>query len=681
MPPVQFDAVACAGGLDQVTPTLALKNGYARRCINFECGVAGGYARVAGYERFDGQASPSGNAYGQVIQVSSGGEAVAVGDNVSSSSGGTGVVATIDGLVIGITKITGTFSDGDTVTCSAGTVGTIVDNQAGPTTPKEGAIFRAACADIHRGLIDTVPGSGAIRGIVMLNDVLYAFRDNSGGTALGVYKSSASGWTAVPFLKRVAFTAGGTSIPDDGSSLVQSSVTATIKRVVRTSGSWSAGSAAGYLIITTPATGSFASGAATADGVNVTLSGAATTISMLPGGAVECIVTNFYGQANTTRVYGVDGVNPAFEFDGETLVPIVTGATTDTPTHLVNHLEYLFLSFGSSIIPSAAGDPFDWTGTSGTFEIATGSAVTGLVTLPGSADSGALGVFSRSSTYILYGKGVDTFALVSYEEGVGAMPFSAKNMSQTMAYDDSGALAIQAAIQYGNFAQTTLTATLVPFVNDRRDKCTCASVNRNKSQYRVFFSDGYGLYITIVNGKFVGATPVYFPVPVRCVFDGKTSTGEHVTFFGADNGYVYQLERGSSFDDEPIEWLVAFNYTNARGPRVKKRWRKASIELSTSGAAQSAYVETTIGYSSGYDSIEYAQSDYVSGEKYIGNNRWDSFSWDNFFWDGSGTSPLDVELLGTSENIALSFSGSSKYVNQFSINSIIFHYTPRRAMR
>ena len=55
--------VAYPGGLDLTTPSLALQPGALRDSLNFECSQAGGYARIAGYERYDGQTSPSGATY------------------------------------------------------------------------------------------------------------------------------------------------------------------------------------------------------------------------------------------------------------------------------------------------------------------------------------------------------------------------------------------------------------------------------------------------------------------------------------------------------------------------------------------------------------------------------------------------------------------------------------------
>ena len=61
--------------------------------------------------------------------------------------------------------------------------------------------------------------------------------------------------------------------------------------------------------------------------------------------------------------------------------------------------------------------------------------------------------------------------------------------------------------------------------------------------------------------------------------------------------------------------------------------------------------------------------------------NWDSFTWDSFTWDGTTLSPSECELQGTGENIAISISSTSNAFPPFTINSVILHYSPRRALR
>ena len=672
---IRFDSIVCGGGLDLTTPSMSVKCGVARSAANMECGVTGGYTLIGGYERFDGHISPSSNISSQIMSVGTMASIPAL-QSVISSGGNSGTVVYVNGLLIGLSKITGAFSTGDVLSVGATTIGTIDNLQAGPTSASEAAIFSTAVADLYRKDIAKVPGSGPVRGFIMFNDVGYAFRNNIGATAVDIYKSSSAGWVNVPLYKTVSFTAG-TTAPADGATLAQGGVTSLIKRVVRTSGAWS-GDAAGQFIIDTPSGGNFAAGAATIGGTTVTLSGIQTQLVLSPGGKFEFDTENFSGDPSNLRVYGCDGVNNAFEFDGDILVPIKTGSSPDNPSHVCCYRGYLFLSVKSTLMQSAPGLPYDFTALSGAGEIAVRMTITNMVVMPGSTTTGALGIFSSENTFILYGTSASTWNLVAYNTGTGAVAYTAKNMAQTLALDDRGVVSIQTSLQYGNFTQDSLTANIVPFINERRGKCIGATLNRSKSQYRVFYSDGSCLYTTVVNGKAIGSMPVFLNAVAFCTFDGKKNTGEDVNFIGSEDGYVYQLDKGPSFDGSKIPWSFTLNYSNARSPRVLKRYRKASVEVASQGDTS---VGINIGYSLGYGSPELYQPTPSLYSFDMSVARWDTFIWDNFFWDSRAMLPIVADLGGTSENIALAFSGSSDYSLPFTINSVIIHYSPRRIMR
>lgn len=604
LPPVQLDFIALRGGLDQITPTLNLPNGYARYALNFECAVTGGYTRISGYERFDGRTSPSDspdlgtNIYTEVVSFSS---IPSIGDTVTTSGGATGVVARIYGNVMLVCKTTGTWVDGETVFVGATEIGILASVDGGPADPEDMAMSRNAIADIYRASITAVPGSGNVLGVVEFKDNVYAFRNAANGLSCKMYKASPSGWSEVT-----------------------------------------------------------------------------TGVTLSPGGRYEFIEFNFYGQSASNMLYGVDGVNKAFQYDGTTFTQISTGATTDTPTHIVVHHNYLFLSIGSSAMYSAPGTPTDFTAISGAGEIATGDTITGMISASGNAS--ALTITSRNNTLILNGTSPADWSLVSYNTGTGALPYSMQNMAQTFAFDDRGVISLQqTAASFADFNSSSLSNAVLPFVNERMNLLTASTLNRRKSQYRLFFSDGFGLYITVVNGKLSGCMPVYFPNDVTCAYEGKTSSGVDVNYFGSSNGFVYQLDKGTSFDGAAIDFQLQLNYANAKGPRTLKRFRKATLELSSDLPAFAAF---SFGFLLGYDSAEYSQTDSTSYAQYLSPaSRWDVFKWDNFFWDSSGLEPTECELSGTAENMAILIFGSYDYIAPFTINSALIHYSPRRMMR
>lgn len=683
MPETRYDLVPLKGGWDQVTPTLSLKAGVARDCINFECSTVGGYSRIGGYERYDGRAKPS-DAVTQVIQVTAFTNTPTVGQTLTgNTSGATGTIVAVDTTrkYVVLTQITGAFTSTEVVKVGATTIGTATTFSAS-ITAKEYAVYRAAAADVYRALISKVPGSGPVRGVVGATfggvDTVYAFRDNVAATSTDLYVASASGWTKINYKNEISFTAGGASAPADGATLTQGGVTATVRRVMDSSGSWAGSTAAGRLIIDNPAGGNFAAGAATlTGGVTVTLSGVQTAITVSPGGTFEFASGNFTGAVTTVRIYGCDGVNRGFEFDGTTYAPVTTGASPDTPKHCEVHKAQMVWAIQSSMIISGPGTPYRYSTTDSGAQIAVGDTITGFLIQPGAQTTAALAVFGLSSTFMLYGTGLSTWNLVPYNTGTGGAHYTAQNLSQSYILDHQGVVGLATSLAYGNFTQATVTVGIKSFINDKRSRASASTLRRDSSQYRLFFSDGYGLYVTIVNGKLIGAMPVYFPTPVFCAWEGTLTTNNEVSFFGGTDGYVYQMDSGSSFDGVSIEAYVTLNWNAMGSPRVLKRYRHASIEMQGN-----YYAEVGFGYQLGYGTSELGQPAAVTyASSFQLAPAWDSFVWDAFTWDGRTLFPTEVDINGTAENIQITLSCTGNYIYPFNVNSIITHYSLRRGMR
>ncbi|MGH8595397.1 MAG: hypothetical protein ACREXT_01920, partial [Gammaproteobacteria bacterium] len=162
--------------------------------------VAGGYARIAGYERFSGKTSPSSASF-SLIQIASFDNTPTLGQTLTGfTSGATGVIIALGSNYLILTKVVGVFTNTEVVKVGGTTIGTAV-----PITTIlmsiQTAQYLQAAADNYRADIAAVPGSGAVRGVVAHivsgSDVVYAFRNNAGGTAVDLYKSTTSGWSQV----------------------------------------------------------------------------------------------------------------------------------------------------------------------------------------------------------------------------------------------------------------------------------------------------------------------------------------------------------------------------------------------------------------------------------------------------------------------------------------------------
>lgn len=675
--PVKYDLIRLNGGLDQVTPTLSLPAGVARRAANFECSITGGYTRIAGYERFDGRPNPSDANYN--ILVCTFISSVSVGATITGAlSAATGKVIFVDATTIVTTKETGTFLNGEIVRVSSTNVATISVVQGVSADGLTDATYRNLAADDYRADITLVPGSGRILGVSFYNGVVYAWRNNSGGTAAVLYKSSTSGWINVPLGKELRFNTGIALFLDgDTVTGASSGATGVVARVVLQSGTAGAGTAAGRLILSS-STGTFTSGEnlTVSGGVKAKAGGAATQIALAPSGRYETVVANFGGGTANYKIYGADGVNRGFEFDGTTFVPIETGMAVDTPNHIAFHKQHLFLSFGASLQFSGLGYPYQWSPLLGAGELAMNAQVTNLLTLPGDQTSGALAVYTRSDTSVLYGTSSANFSLSTFNTGTGAIAYTAQNMDQAYVLDDRGIVSLGTTLNFGNFLPASLTMNLRPFIQQNRDTAAGSLVNRDKGQYRIFFSNGNALYLTVLNGKLLGSMPVQFAHAVSCCVEGETPTGNTSQFFGSTNGFVYRLDAGTSFDGDPIPANLNLVFTSTGSPRMLKRYRKASVELTGN-----SYTEIQFGYDLGYRTNAIDQPLDETYENDLRSGFWDSMIWDNFVWDGTDISPSEIEINGTAENMSVRISSNSDLFPQFTVNSIIVHYTPRRGLR
>jgi hypothetical protein len=677
-PPTLYDAIRLGGGLDQITPTLSLAPGFIRRGANFECSITGGYTRIGGYERFDGRPSPSASIYLVLTCTLTG--VVAVGDTVEGgASGDTAKVIAVSGSSVVVTKNTGFFEDGEDLEISSVVVGVINSITGMVQNALTNAQYKALAANEYRADILEVPGEGPVLGVSFYNGVVYTWRNNVGSTAAKMFKSSAAGWVEVALGVELKFDAGEIAILDGQTVNGQTSgATGVVTRVVVESGSWDAGDAAGKLIFAS-VSGAFQNNEHIRLGggpKHALADGTQSAITLAPNGRVETVIANFGGGPANYRMYGSDAQNRGFEFDGTVYVPIKTGMTVDKPKHVAVHKNHLFYSFGASLQFSSLGEPYRWEPLVGAGEIAMNAEITNLIPLPGDQTSGALGVYTRRDTSVLYGTDSDSFVLATYNTGTGAVAYSAQNMDQVYTLDDRGVTKLGTTLSFGNFTSASLTMTLRPYMQNRINQTVASTVNRDKGQYRVFFADGTGIYMTVLNGQLLGTVPIQFAHEPTCAFEYEDMDGQQRIFLGASNGFVYELDKGTSFDGERIPASLMLVYASQRQPRILKQYRHAMLELTDGG-----YAEISFGYDLGYRTLNLTQADDQDFEKDLRSSYWDEFTWDDFIWDGEDLSPTEVDMTGAAENVAIRIASASDLFEPFTINSIILHYTPRRGMR
>ena len=590
--PVQVDYFQLSGGLDLETPPVSIKPGFCRDAHNYEIGVNGGYKTIQGYERFDGRARPSDAQYTVLHCTITG--TIAVGNTVTGvPSSATGVVIAIESAAVIVTRVTGTFADGDALQVAAATQATMNQGPVigGASTNQLNWQYLNLAADAYRSDIAVVPGSGPVRGVVEYGNIIYAFRNNAGGTACVMHKATASGWSAV------------------------------------------------------------------------------TTPALNAGGSYQFAIYNF---GSGDMLYGCDGANKAFQFDGTTFTQITTGMAVDTPNHIAGHKNHLFLVFDNSLQHSAIGNPLSWTPLLGAGELNIGQTVTNLMPQPGSEAAGALAVYGRNGTFMLYGTSSTDWNLVPVQADAGALAGTAQYLGQTFVLDDRGVTNLQTTSNFGNFTAASVSSLIRRLIAARKGRIACTGISRDKNQYRLFFGGKTAIYMTL-GGGFM---PMEFSHDVTCYWSGEDADGEEASYAGTDEGYVMQFDKGTSLDGDEIVAWIELAYNHIKSPRTKKRYRKAIIEVGGEG-----YGSIWLSASLGYASTEYEHVPVSEQIARLAAGNWDSGTWDIGVWDGRILAPSEFELGGTAENIAIRIAQASDYQPPLTFYGIVLHYSPRRIIR
>jgi hypothetical protein len=687
---VETESFALEGGLNLVDAPLMIPPGMCLAASNYELLTRDGYRRVDGYERFDGQDKPSAASY-WILNYDAGTAAISEGDTVTGgTSGHTGValidqVGTVSAGYLVLTNVTGTFTDGEDLEVSAAKKceadGTAAERGA-PTAALDSTYAQDAI-ETQRALIGKVgagDGSGVVRGVHVYMGDTYAFRDNGAASACLMWKATSSGWVQQSLGNRVAFSAGTAEV-FEGETLTQTGTTSTINRVVVQSGTWGGSDAAGYLVIGTVTSGPYvAATIATTPSGSLTTDGAEVANALAAGGRYEFENYNFFGATETKRMYGVNGVSEAFEWDGTVFVPILTGNTTDTPYHLAINEYHLMLDFGNgSLQNSDTGTPYVWAG-GGAAEIGLGDDITTLIKEVGEA----LIIVCRNRTFSLLGKNTadSPWDLRIVDEEAGGIEWTAKRLGETRYLDDRGFVTLRAVQAYGDFNTATYSQVIEPLVTSKKTDVISSIIVKKKTQMRTFFSDGTGIIATFRDRKLSGFTALSYKnasgtaIPVNCTANGEDANGKEILFFGSTDGFVYQMDSGTSFDGSPVEASFVLVYNNLGSPSYDKQFKKVVLEVD--GAAG-----TTISYNAAYD--------YASGRSPVGitlqdvltsgGSFWDISNWNQFTWAQDDVTQLEGNIDGVARNIALQISSSSTYREPHTLYAVTYHYIFRRLVR
>ena len=538
--------------------------GSARILRNYEPSVEGGYRRIEGYEKYDSNIIPP---YGAPVV------------HGASQSGTTLVIAAIHttpvvGDTFTIAGVTGTYT-----IASGGVSYDAATNRASLTLTGSLASSPANAAAVT--FASTVSNYLAL-GVASWEDSAIVAKNDD------LFKSTGSGFT------KINVEAFGTPLVNGAS---QTGTSLDVDGIVGIPQAGDVFKIAGVdLTYTVTSDASVTSGAATiaispALASSPADNAAITFISSNREGAVRVRFAK-YNFNGTEKIAIVDGANVPALYDGTNFTSL-NSAPTDVvgATHTIKYKNALFFGKGSTLSFTAPFDDDNFTVADGSGSINVGGVISGLVVF-----RNQLIIFTERNIQQLAGDTIANFSLQPITEDIGCIegdtireiggdviflgPDGLRLLSATERINDFGLAAISKVIQ----------PNITDFITANTSFTSC--VIREKSQYRLL---GYNNNIAqssaqgVIATQFAeqGGTGTAFAETrgIRAyVADSNYNEAVEVVLFANNDGYLYQMESGNSFDGSNIVTTFATPHLTIQDPRVRKTFYKIFLYTDPQGS-------------------------------------------------------------------------------------------------
>lgn len=279
----------------------------------------------------------------------------------------------------------------------------------------------------------------------------------------------------------------------------------------------------------------------------------------------QMVTANFYGDKKLNSIYGANGLSRGFAYNGDWFYKIYTqpDEVKDRPRHVAYHHWHLALGYDEGRVDiSVVGEPYNFDGSLGASSWTIGDQVVGLLPLSGTI----LGVFGSKSVWGISGTTVDNFATQVISPNIGATEYTICDMGTPVYANAYGIYTLAQTQQYGDYMGVPMSQDVSPWLRPRlvrkytsEREVEVAWPVRSKNQYRLAFSDGYVLSMTM-NGQ---AVPTFSK---QKYFLGEVCTpgwerlGEYKTESGpSGGGWNATLEKPSRVRITSIDYWVSPN--------------------------------------------------------------------------------------------------------------------------
>tara|TARA_R100000234_G_scaffold13526_1_gene7530 strand:- start:1407 stop:3272 length:1866 start_codon:yes stop_codon:yes gene_type:complete len=323
-------------------------------------------------------------------------------------------------------------------------------------------------------------------------------------------------------------------------------------------------------------------------------------------GAWTDLSTSLTLGANTSRVrfckYNFDGNDKLFIVDGIGYPLILAGVTASDlsqlsgpsdlqgATHAVEFKEHIFAAKGENLVFSAPFEDDDFTAASGGGIINVGSTITDLIVF-----REQLIVFSEDRISRIVGNSIADFQMQPITDNIGCVVSdTAQEISGDVIFlGPDGLRTVAGTERNQDFELASISKPIQKqMVQLASQNSSFASVViREKSQYRIFGFTGSstagtskGIIGTQIQDQQGIAINWSETTGIKAFTADSTYSGTTETvLFGHNDGYIYQMESGNSFDGNNIVASFSTPYFPISDPRLRKTVYKTTVYTDPQG--------------------------------------------------------------------------------------------------
>ena len=306
------------------------------------------------------------------------------------------------------------------------------------------------------------------------------------------------------------------------------------------------------------------------------------------GGKVKHVDFNLTG---TDKVIFVDGVNSPQVYDtsDDSLTAISSSAVTGA-TDVAIFKNTAFYAVDNFLKFAAPYTVDDLSVANNAGEINITQPITGLVVF-----RDQLIIFTKNSVKKLTGSSAADFTVSPIADRIGCLNGDTiQEIGGDIIYlAADGIRLLSATDRIGDFGldivSDKITKTATDFLNSSTEYCTV--LLKNKAQYRIFAyvagtqeSASSGL----IGTKFIsqGGESIQWSSTKGIkafVADSVYSGSVETIYFANEDGYIYQMDNGATFNGEPIESIYESPYMPLTDPEVRKTFYKMTLYIEPSG--------------------------------------------------------------------------------------------------